>query len=92
MLQRKVEELGVSVHLTHRCQAIESDSETDCQSVPPFHLRFDSGERLSVDLVVISAGIRPRDELAKQAGLAIGERGGIVVDDYLKTSDPRILF
>ena len=41
-------------------------------------------------MVIVSAGIRPRDELARAAGLAIGERGGIVVDDALRTSDPRI--
>ncbi len=42
-------------------------------------------------MVVISAGIRPRDELARDCGLEVGLRGGVVVDDTLRTSDPDIL-
>ena len=41
-------------------------------------------------MVIVSAGIRPRDELARDCGLEIGERGGVVVDDTLRTSDPAI--
>jgi NAD(P)H-nitrite reductase large subunit len=41
-------------------------------------------------MLVVSTGIRPRDELAKQSGLDVGSRGGIVVDDQLRTSDPCI--
>ena len=50
-------------------------------------IAFGDGSELAVDMVIVSAGIRPRDELARAAGLAIGERGGIVVDDALRTSD-----
>src|SRR5690606_5864812 len=49
------------------------------------------GETITTHLVVLAAGVRPRDELARRAGLAIGQRGGIVVDDEMITSDPRIL-
>ncbi len=45
---------------------------------------------LGVDIVVFSAGVRPRDDLARAAGLAVGERGGIVVDEACRTSDPAI--
>jgi nitrite reductase (NADH) large subunit len=45
---------------------------------------------LDAELVVFAAGIRPRDELGRAAGLAMGERGGIAVDDMLRTSDPHI--
>ena len=41
-------------------------------------------------MVVFSAGIRPRDELARACGLELGERGGIVIDDRCRTSDPDI--
>ena len=41
-------------------------------------------------MVVFSAGIRARDELARQCGLAVGERGGIVIDEHCRTSDPDI--
>jgi nitrite reductase (NADH) large subunit len=45
---------------------------------------------LETDVIVFSAGIRPRDDLARGSGLTVGERGGIVIDDYCRTSDPNI--
>lgn len=48
------------------------------------------GGRLDVDVVVVAAGITPRDELARAAGLAVGERGGVVVDASCRTADPRV--
>ncbi|SMO47892.1 nitrite reductase large subunit NirB [Gracilimonas mengyeensis] len=56
----------------------------------PEYLDFADGERLDADMVIISAGIRPRDELAKKADLEVGERGGIVVNDRMETNDPNI--
>jgi nitrite reductase (NADH) large subunit len=53
-------------------------------------LRLRDGGAIQADLVVISAGIRPRDELAREAGLACGPRGGVRVDDSLATSDPHV--
>ena len=50
-----------------------------------------SDESLTADMVVLAAGIRPRDELARDCGLEVASgRGGIVVDDRLRTSDPAI--
>ena len=51
---------------------------------------FANGDELEVDLLVFSAGIRPRDELARAAGLPIGERGGIVIDQSCRTEDAAI--
>ncbi|QOR72002.1 nitrite reductase large subunit [Ruania alkalisoli] len=53
-------------------------------------LDFGDGGRLDVDVVVVATGVRPRDELARDAGLAIGERGGAVVDLSCHTEDPHI--
>src|SRR5262249_56861644 len=53
-------------------------------------MTFSDGSSLDTDIIVFSAGIRPRDELARTAGLTIGERGGIVIDDNCRTSDPHI--
>src|SRR3546814_12562573 len=53
-------------------------------------MKFADGSELETDMIVFSAGIRPRDDLARAAGLAVGERGGIVVDDACRTSDPDI--
>lgn len=49
-----------------------------------------SGATLEVDMVMLSIGVRPQSNLAKDAGLTLNKRGGIVVDEYLKTSDPNI--
>ena len=51
---------------------------------------FADGSHLPVDLVVFATGVRPRDELAREAGLAIGERGGIVVDEACATTAPDV--
>lgn len=50
----------------------------------------ESGAGLPADLVILAIGVRPETELAKQACLRIGPRGGIVVDDQMHTSDPHI--
>lgn len=54
------------------------------------HVQFNGGESVVADMVVVSAGIRPRDELATACGLSTGARGGIVVNDQLRTADPSI--
>ncbi len=51
---------------------------------------FADGSYLETDLVLFSAGIRPRDQLARACGLEVGPRGGIVIDDRCQTSDPAI--
>lgn len=53
-------------------------------------VRTESGDRLGADLVIVGIGVRPESALARSAGLAIGERGGIVVDAQMRTSDPAI--
>lgn len=83
ILQRQLESLGLSIHLSKSTQEITgSDTITGMQ--------FADGTHLTVDMLIISAGIRPRDELAKAAGLSTHPRGGIIVDDFLQTSDSSI--
>ncbi|MBN8525529.1 MAG: nitrite reductase large subunit [Planctomycetes bacterium] len=84
ILRRKVEALGVRVHTSKNTQKIEAlDGDR-------LAMRFADGASLETDLVLFSAGVRPRDELAKQSGLAMGTRGGIAVDDACRTSDPAV--
>lgn len=53
-------------------------------------IELKSGAVVEADLVILSIGIRPNSELAKQAGLALNQRGGVLVDEYLQTSHPDI--
>jgi nitrite reductase (NADH) large subunit len=84
-LRHRIEDLGVHVHTG--CQTTEVAVGERGQVVA---MQFADGEPLEVDLVVFSAGIRPRDDLARGCGLEIAERGGIVVDDQCRTSDPAV--
>jgi len=84
LLRKKIEDLGVSVHTGKNTQQIIDGSEHTHK------MCFADGEELETDLIVFSAGIRPQDELARQSGLDIGERGGISVNNYCQTSDPAI--
>ncbi len=84
VLQAKIEALGVQVHTEKNTQLIE-DGET-CRH----RMRFADGEQLETDIILFSAGIRPQDKLAEGSDLARGPRGGIIIDDHCRTSDPAI--
>jgi nitrite reductase (NADH) large subunit len=83
MLQRHIEGLGIDVLVGRAASEVLTTPDGRAAGVS-----F-AGEHvpLTADLVVFAAGIRPRDDLARAAGLEVGERGGIVVDDALITSD-----
>ena len=83
-LRRLIEALGVSVRtgtatskITGRLGRVGA-------------MEFADGDRLDVDVVVFAVGVRPRDELAHAAGLEVGERGGVVVDESCATADPAV--
>jgi nitrite reductase (NADH) large subunit len=83
MLQSKIEELNIGIHLNKATQYIDGDKAIT-------GMMFANDELLKVDMLVISAGIKPRDELGRVAGLEVGERGGIVVNNKMQTSDSHI--
>ena len=83
-LRTKIEALGVRVHTGRNTTEI-TDGAT-----ARHRLVFADGTHLETDMVVFSAGIRPRDELARQCVLAIGPRGGVVIDGHCRTSDHAI--
>lgn len=84
MLRRKIEALGVTSHTRKNTLAI-ADGEAGTH-----RMQFADGSHLDTDMIVFSAGIRPRDELARAAALEVGERGGIAINDNCQTSDPDI--
>ncbi len=83
VLVSKIEQLGVRVHLNKATQEITGEHCVE-------EMVFTDGQRLPIDMIIVSAGIRPRDELARDCGLDVGERGGVAVNDRLQTSDPHI--
>jgi len=83
-LRNHIEALDIDVHTSKATSEIVSENGRIT------HLDFADGTSLSTDIVVFSAGIRSRDELARISGLTIGERGGIVIDAQCQTSDPDI--
>ena len=84
MLRRKIEALGIRVHTGKATQRI--DIGDSCR----MKMCFADGEALETDLILFSAGIRPHDALARSSELAVGERGGIIIDSQCRTTDPDI--
>ncbi|BDD00668.1 nitrite reductase large subunit NirB [Persicobacter psychrovividus] len=80
ILQTQIEQLGVEVLLSKATKQIVAEGDKVVR------MDFADETSLQTDMVVISAGIRPRDELAKAAGITVHQRGGIVVNDQMETS------
>lgn len=83
VLKETIEKLDLKIHTQKNTQLIGGNGSMT-------HLEFADGSNLDVEMLVISAGIRPRDELAKSCGLTVGDRGGIVVNELMQSSDPKI--
>lgn len=79
VVQQRMEAHGVQVRTRAMATAIDGGSVT-----------LKDGSTVDADLAIAAIGVRPSVELARAAGLAVGERGGIVVDGQLRTSDPSI--
>ena len=84
-LRRKVEALGLEVRLGAATSAVLTTPDGRARG-----LALGEDDELVADLVVFAAGVRPRDQLAREAGVAVGERGGVVVDDAMATSVPHL--
>ncbi len=83
MLQNKIESLGMKIHLGKNSKEIVGEAGIE-------KIDFTDETSLQTDMLIISAGIRPRDELAVKCGLRTGERGGVYVNNKMETSDPAI--
>lgn len=84
VLKEKIEALGVRIHTSKNTTNIASEDGRLTA------MEFADGTSLPTDMVVFSAGIRPRDSLARDCGLQLGERGGVVIDEACQTSDPSV--
>ncbi len=83
LLAQRLQREGIVVRLGDGLAGFEPEGDA-------LAVRTESGDRLGADLVIVGIGVRPETSLARSAGLAIGERGGIVVDAQMRTSDPAI--
>ncbi|MFG2605621.1 nitrite reductase large subunit NirB [Streptomyces sp. NPDC048514] len=85
-LLRTVEDMGLTVHTGTGTQEVVTGPDGAVTG-----MKLSDGSELAVDMVVFSAGVRPRDQLARDCGLTVGERGGIAVDERCRTvTDPRV--
>ncbi|MBI9107329.1 MAG: FAD-dependent oxidoreductase [Spirochaetales bacterium] len=82
---RHLNEEGVDVHLGCAVKAFEA-AENPAKTV----VVLADGTRIEADVVMLAIGVRPQTELAGAAGLELNKRGGIIVDEHLRTSDPDI--
>ncbi|SHE65217.1 NADPH-dependent 2,4-dienoyl-CoA reductase, sulfur reductase [Bacteroides luti] len=83
LVHQHLQDKGVNLYLEHAVSAFTKKGNS-------IEVVFKNGKCIMADLVILSIGVRPETTLAKQAGLKIGERGGIAVNDYLQTSDENI--
>ena len=83
LLHENIRQNGVELHLGDGVAAFEeAGAQVD--------VKLNSGKTVTADLVILSIGVRPNSQLGKDAGLVLNQRGGIVVDDRMRTNDPDI--
>jgi 3-phenylpropionate/trans-cinnamate dioxygenase ferredoxin reductase subunit len=82
-LHAKYEANGVHILTGTKPERLEGNGKVE-------RVKLDNGETLEVDLVVMGVGIRLNTELARDAGLKLGDKGAVIVDEYLRTSAPNI--
>ncbi|UZR99516.1 nitrite reductase large subunit NirB [Chondrinema litorale] len=83
MLQRKIESMGIGIQLGKATKEIVGENAIE-------RMDFADETSLVTDMLIVSAGIRPRDEIAVKAGLQVGARGGVIVDNKMQTSDESV--
>ncbi|UJP10987.1 nitrite reductase large subunit NirB [Microbacterium sp. KUDC0406] len=86
MLRRLIEARGIAVRTRSRTTRLDPDG-SGCVA----GLEFQDGDYAEADVVVFTVGVRPRDELARDAGLAVHPSGGVIIDEGCRTADPHIL-
>ena len=83
LLHENIRKNGVHLHLSDGVAAFEDDGSR-------VTIRLNSGRALQAELVILSIGVRPNSRLAREAGLPLSDRGGILVDEHLRTEDPSV--
>ena len=87
LLHEHIEDQGVHMHLSDGVSSFEEIDEGACKKIK---IKLQSGTEITTEFVVLSIGLRPNSELLKESGIKINERGGVVVDELMRTSDKSI--
>src|SRR6478609_8929058 len=87
VLAHKLSQLGITIHLNKCTKRIAGNACLPDRQGKLEGLEFADGSSLDIEMLVISAGIRPRDEVAKASGINVHARGGVIVNDSLRTND-----
>ncbi len=87
-VEQHIVQRGIKVHLSTAAAAFQPLSDND--SADRVKVELNNGTTIAADLVILAAGVKPSVGIAKDAGIEIGERGGIKVDLHMRTSDPDI--
>ena len=82
-IENNLTQAGVNLKTGHRVKSIGGNEKVE-------YVECDNGERLKADVVIVSIGVIPNNELAREASLEIGQLKGILVDQYMATTDPNI--
>ena len=83
LLHENIRDNGVSLYLSDGVERFEDDGSR-------VTVTLKSGKTVAAELVILSIGVRPNSQLARDAGLTVNQRGGIVTDERMVTSDPSI--
>jgi len=94
VLTRMIKGLGIEVHTGVSTESIRPVQKNEplrkSDSIDAVRVSLDDGSSIEAGVVIFAAGVRPRDELARRAGLEIAQRGGVMTDLSCVTSDPNI--
>lgn len=88
LLARMIGDLGIDIHVGTGTESIEPVTHSDGSE--SLKVKLSTGRVIDAGVVIFAAGIRPRDELARTAGLKVAPRGGVLTDLACRTSDPDI--
>ena len=83
ILHNNIRSNGVGLYLADGVASFEDKGAS-------VDVKLSSGTVLSADIVILSIGVRPNSQIAKEAGLELNARGGIIVNDHMQTADPDI--
>ena len=83
ILHENIRQNGVSLYLDDGVDSFKDNGEN-------ISVKLKSGKTVDADFVILAIGVRPNSQLAKEAGLDLNQRGGIIVDDHMKTCDDHI--